>query len=188
MIIMEEYIKVNVYKYVKDGLEKGTMVPFQAEKYTRIIARPGVFGEEIISWSVNEKGEPIKERVNRVKIDPETGNPGWVVTKISSDGIVLIDANGHDNSWIIGDKKFREKYEIDNPELGIFKPVGSVQTFVKIDKDIILSQWESEMKIARGGYINITNPEDMYGISERDFLDTYRVVLNDTKKNQKTLV
>ena len=32
------------------------------------------------------------------------------------------------------------------------------------------------MQIAKGGYINITNIEDMYGISERDFLDTYKFI------------
>lgn len=32
------------------------------------------------------------------------------------------------------------------------------------------------MNIAAGGYINITNPNDMYGISKRDFEDTYKVI------------
>lgn len=39
------------------------------------------------------------------------------------------------------------------------------------------------MKIAAGGYINITNPDDMYAISERDFTDTYKIVSD----KQKTL-
>ena len=179
---MENYKKVNIYEYVKEGLEKGTMIPFQAEKYTRIIARPGIPGEEIISWSVNENGEPIKERVSQVKIDPETGKPGWVVSKATEDGTIIIDDNGHENSWIIGDKKFSQKYQIDNPELGMFKPIGGTQTFVEIDENITLLQWGSEMQIAKGGYINITNLEDMYGISARDFNDTYRIISSDTKK------
>ncbi len=33
------------------------------------------------------------------------------------------------------------------------------------------------MNIAQGGYINCTNPEDMYGISERYFADTYKPVV-----------
>ena len=32
------------------------------------------------------------------------------------------------------------------------------------------------MAIAAGGYINITNPDDMYGISQRDFEDTYKYI------------
>jgi len=30
--------------------------------------------------------------------------------------------------------------------------------------------------IVNGGYINITNVEDIYSISERDFVDTYKFV------------
>lgn len=38
------------------------------------------------------------------------------------------------------------------------------------------------MNIATGEYINITNPDDMYGISERDFNDTYKQVISDVKE------
>lgn len=38
------------------------------------------------------------------------------------------------------------------------------------------------MKIAKGGYINITNAEDMYGISERDFLDTYKFIQEEPEE------
>jgi hypothetical protein len=44
-----------------------------------------------------------------------------------------------------------------------------------------LEQWGSKMQIAEGGYINITDPSDMYGISERDFTDTYRKVSASNK-------
>lgn len=42
--------------------------------------------------------------------------------------------------------------------------------------DVILEQWGGEMKIEAGGWLNITNPSDIYGISKRDFEDTYRIV------------
>lgn len=32
------------------------------------------------------------------------------------------------------------------------------------------------MQIVAGGYINITNVNDMYGISQRDFEDTYKFI------------
>ena len=31
------------------------------------------------------------------------------------------------------------------------------------------------MKISRGGYINLTNPDNIYGVSARDFFDTYEI-------------
>jgi len=37
------------------------------------------------------------------------------------------------------------------------------------------------MKIAAGGYINITNISDMYGISQRDFTDTYKKTTTNVK-------
>ena len=63
----------------------------------------------------------------------------------------------------------------------IFRPKGGVQLFVQIPDNIILEQWGSKMQIAQGGYINITDPSDMYGISERDFTDTYRKVSASNK-------
>ena len=45
------------------------------------------------------------------------------------------------------------------------------------------------MKIAKGGYINITNFDDMYGISEMDFNDTYKYVNNkDIEIYKKELI
>ena len=34
-------------------------------------------------------------------------------------------------------------------------------------------------------YINITNPNDLYGISQRDFEDTYKIVSELNKSKQK---
>ena len=67
----------------------------------------------------------------------------------------------------------------------IYKPVGGVQVFLPVLEDIIIYQWGKEMVIGRGGYINITNPEDMYGISERDFTDTYRTVPTTPEMTKK---
>ena len=71
------------------------------------------------------------------------------------------------------------KVDPDNPKLCRSK--GGIQLFVQITDNIILNQWGSDMKIASGGYINITNVDDMYGISQRDFEDTY---IFTTEKNK----
>lgn len=180
---MEQYIKVDVLNYVKQGLEEGTMVARVAEKFARIIAKQGKVGEEVISWSVDSEGKEIKEKVASVEVDPKTNEPGWIVTKVDEQGEIIVDNNGHPNQWIIEDSTFKKKYEIDEQFPGLFKPVGGVQTFVQINDNIILNQWGSDMQIAKGGYINITNVDDMYGISQRDFEDTYR--FSDTKHRKK---
>ena len=168
------YPKVNVQEYVKKGLENGILEPFEAEKYARIAARQGEVGEEVISWSEDKYGKEISERVDNVKLDEETNEPGWVVTKVDENGEVIIDRNGHPNQWIIGDSKFKAKYEIDSENPSMFRPIGGPQTFVELPQGITLEQGEKIMAIDAGGFINITNPDDMYGISKRDFEDTYK--------------
>ena len=169
-----EYTKVDVSDYVKIGLESGEMIPRVAEKFARIIARQGEVGEKVISWSEDEFGNEVMEKEGVVTLDVNTKEPGWVVTKVNEIGEVIVDSNGHENSWIIEDSTFKKKYEVDLENPGLFKPKGGPQTFVQIAHNIILEQWGSEMKIAKGGYINVTNLDDMYGISERDFNDTYK--------------
>ena len=178
---MSEFKKIDdVLKYVREGISNGTLVPFEAEKFARIIARPGVVGETVVSWSVNDKGEPIEEKVAAVELDEETKRPGWVVTKANEDGSPVVDANGHTNDWIITDSKFVKKYELQ--EGAVYRPTGGKQIFVRIPEDLSLAQWGGYENIAAGGYINITNSGDMYGISQRDFEDTYRVVESQEKK------
>lgn len=170
------YPKVDIQEYVKQGLETGTLLPFTAEKFARIIARPGMIGEEVISWSEDKDGNEIKEKVATVKLDEKTNQPGWVVAKADENGVAVIDKNGHPNQWIIEDSKFRQKYEVNSVYPWLFKPTGGVQTFVELPQGITLEQWGEVMAIDAGGFINITNANDLYGISKRDFEDTYRVV------------
>lgn len=169
-----DYTKVEVTSYVKQGIENGTMIPRKAEKFARISARQGMVGETVISWSVDDFGEPVKEKVARVELDEKTNEPGWIATKVNENMDTVIDKNGHFNKWIIPDSTFKKKYEIDPDNPKFFKPKGGTQIFVQITDNIILNQWGSDMKIAAGGFINITDVCDMYGISQRDFEDTYK--------------
>lgn len=178
---MENYQEVKVEEYVKEGLLSGKLTPIEAEKFARIIARQGTLGEEVISWSVDSLGNAIEEKRDTVKVDSKTNNLGWIVTKADEQGNPILDNNGHINQWIIEDSTFTKKYEIDPNNNLIFRPKGGVQLFVQIPDNIILEQWGSKMQIAEGGYINITDSSDMYGISERDFTDTYRKVSASNK-------
>lgn len=59
-----------------------------------------------------------------------------------------------------------------------------------VDDNGNLNQWGSDMKIAKGGFINITRIDDMYGISERDFYDTYKFLdeQSEIKMNKRVFV
>ena len=182
---MDNYTKVDVHQYVDMGIKNGTMIPKEAEKFARIVAKQGQVGEKVISWSVDSLGHEIQEKVAYVQNDEKTNQPGWIVTKVDEDGNIMLDNNNHVNQWIIEDSVFRNKYEIDPENPTLFKPKGGPQIFVQINDNIILNQWGEDMKIAAGGYINITNINDMYGISERDFNDTYQFTEEQAKGRKR---
>ena len=182
---MDNYTKVDVHQYVDMGIKNGTMIPKEAEKFARIVAKQGQVGEKVISWSVDSLGHEIQEKVAYVQNDEKTNQPGWIVTKVDEDGNIMLDNNNHVNQWIIEDTVFRKKYEIDPENPTLFKPKGGPQIFVQINDNIILNQWGEDMKIAAGGYINITNINDMYGISERDFNDTYQFTEEQAKGRKR---
>jgi hypothetical protein len=170
---MEEKIftKVDGRAYAEAGIACGELTPVVAVKFARVAARRGEVGEEVISYSQNG----IVEKIDTVKADPETGEVDWVLTKLDENGEVVVDEFGHANEWIVKHATFTKKYDLDETKEGsVYKPKGGPQVFVPIVMDVILEQWGSEMKIAAGGYINITNVDDMYAISERDFNDTYK--------------
>ena len=169
---MEKYRKIdNLNDYVQNRMEIGAQI-FEAEKTARIIARPGIAGERIISWSTDSNGNPLVEKDAVVCVD-EQGVPGWVATKADETGTEWIDNHGNKNQWIIDPKTFKKKYEEDLEHPGLFKPVGGVQKFLKLDEAIQIVQWGREYCIDAGGYINVTVDDDYYVISERDFKDTY---------------
>ena len=173
---MEYFKKVNINEYVKTGVENGNLIPIKAVKKGRIIARQGILGETIITWSSDESGNEVQEKIAQVELDKTTHEPGWIVTKADDEGNIIIDNNNHPNEWIISDSKFKQKYEQDLQNKTLFKPIERIQIMVQIPENITINQWGKEINIARGGYINITDVNDMYGISIRDFNDTYRIV------------
>lgn len=163
----------NLTEYTNKMIASGAPIVL-AEKMGKIKARPGIVGERVTSWSTDSKGYEILEKEAVVKLD-ENGTPGWVVTKIDDNCEVVIDQNGHSNQWIIEALIFKRKYEeTDSP--GIFKPAGGIQKFLKLLEAISIVQWQEEMNVDCGGYVNITDHEDMYVISCRDFEETYHVL------------
>lgn len=171
-----EYKKIEDLKvYVQGMISNGAQIVV-AEKTARIAARPGVPGKErILSWSVDADGKPVLEKDAMVSVD-ESGTPDWVATKIDEQGNDIIDANGHINQWIISAKTFSKKYEAVQGHSGIYKPVGGAQKFICLNEGIHIVQWGEEWNVDVGGYINLTNTDDMYVIARRDFNDTYRIV------------
>ncbi len=178
---MEEFIRVDVKDYVNSGIENGDLAPFWAIKYGRIRARRGILGEEVNTYT--DGG--ILERKNQVSIDSQTGKVGWIITKCTPDGEIIVDEYGNKNEWIMDDSDFISEYALDPNNDGVFMSVDGPQLFVQVLTDMVMVQGNREMHVECGGFINITDFTNCYAISERDFNDTYRVM--DTENPEVTL-
>lgn len=168
---MSEFIKVDAKHYVITGMSSGEMVPFYAIKRGKVLARRGKVGEEIVTYT--DGG--LVEKVDKVEIDSDTGLPNWILMKANDYGYPVIDEYGHVNEWTKDDSDFLEEYSPDDEVEGVFVSVDGPQLFVPVLNDIILVQNGEEMAVKSGGYLNITDLTKIYGISLRDFRDTYRV-------------
>ena len=163
---MKNYRKVNTVDYIREN----NLTVVKAQKFGTISVERDCDGKRVESWSEDSKGRPILEKVSRVS------EGQCILTKTDDFGVPIIDAHGHKNQWIADESVIEKKYdEVGN---GIYKAkAGAVQLFAITEEPLILTQWGEEMKMPMGSYINITDPNDMYGVNPRDFNDTYRVII-----------
>lgn len=169
---MEEknFVRINPLEYAKKGIESGQFKPVVAVKATPVLVRRGVVGEEVVTYSQ----DGIVEKVDTVKIDEATGLPQMVLTKLDKDGNVVVDEYGHENSWIY--LNTQDQFEIDYPTQlrdGVYVPSAKPRILVPIVMDVVITQWGNDEYIAAGGWLNITDVNDIYGASQRDIEDTH---------------
>ena len=130
-------------------------------KTAKIKAYQGTVGQSI---STTMK-DGLQETKNTVTLDPKTNQPGWVVT------------NPDGELYIIPDSEFNKNYVADPSADGTYmKKGGKPCWFVQIQEDIsFTAPWGEKMNIAAGGYLNITNPNDIYGVQFEAFNQTYKM-------------
>ena len=138
------------------------------EKFARIQAVQAQGGEPIETVLANG----TRETTNVAK------KGDWIVT------------NPGGEQYIVPGDKFPKKYEAA-PELGEgwFKPAGGPQQFVKIHQDMtITAPWGEQQVLKKGAYLNVTNPNDIYGVAEAEFHDTYNMVTLNSADLQDMLL
>ena len=169
----KRYRLVDVKAYVLALLEGGAR-SFPARKSECVLARPAVEGEEILTYTQNGRLEA-----------PETGQAGcWHLTRCDGEGRPRVDTFGHTNCWQVDDATFRKKYDWEQmrPSDGFTRPRGGVQRFVRVSQDIAFPKpWgengsDVHQTLDAGGYLNVTDPEDVYGVAEEEFLALYEAV------------
>ncbi len=152
----------NMKQYVFDQLAKGVNPRFY-KKFARVEAEQGVPGQKITTIMKDGHVE-VSDVV--VKVD-ENGNPDWIVT------------NPTGEKYAVPHKKFVKRYDIEAGKDGKHAPKGSAIEAIQIDEEISFDvPWGEngapvEMTIKKGGYLNITDLGDIYGIQEEEFKKTY---------------
>lgn len=105
-----------------------------------------------------------------------------VLTKCNAKGEPIYDAHGHVNQWQITREMLEKKYDYDVASHGgVIRPRGGIQTFIQLDFDFaVMKPWGEKGAlipecVKKSGYLNITDPDDIYGIAEEEFIETYEI-------------
>ncbi len=150
-------MQVEVKEYVKQCLKNGVK-PRLYRKFVVISAKQGVEGEVV--ETIMKDGH--KETVSVVKVD-EHNNPDWVVT------------NPDGERYVMSYEKFRNRYQIYDFKKGTYIPKKVICEFIQISDNIsFVAPWGEQMHIKKGGYLNITNLDDIYGVQKEEFESTYK--------------
>lgn len=171
---MNKFIKMDAKYYVVTGLQTGKLEHICAVKTGKVLARRGKVGEEVITYT----DDGLIEKKNKVGIDKTTGKVDVVLMKANDYGYPIIDKYGHVNEWIIKEKDFVLEYVPDKEVDGVYQSTDGLQIFVPVLMDMVFIQNGKDMFVKEGGYLNITDINDIYSISLRDFEDTYHVIDN----------
>ena len=139
-----------------------------AYKKGLVIARKAQEGERVITYA----SDGGIETINIAK------KGDVILTKADADGNAIIDVYGHDNTWVISEGKFKWKYDTKHPvHENVYKSKVCEQQFIKVSGDIKFeAPWKKMEYLESGGYLNISCLADTYGVSEKDFNDTYTII------------
>lgn len=169
---LKEYRQVEPSSFVS-RLRSGNAREVSARKSACVLVRPSVPGQVIASYTSN----------GNLELETAELEGKFVLTRCDQEGRPVIDAYGHMNSWQVDRETLEKKYETENmrsPD-GFVRPRGGVQRFIRSDEDImILVPWGKdgalvEQTIDAGGWLNITDPDNIYGIADIEFRETYAV-------------
>lgn len=151
----------NIKEYLTEGLKSGRFQSKTYQKSGEITARVGKIGEEIFTVMANG----LQETKNTVTED-EKGCPGWVVT------------NSTGEEYIVSDSVFKKKYERIAGTENRYKPIWNPITAAQINENICFNApWGETQNLIAGGYLVFNKDfDDVYGIQEEEFVETYGII------------
>lgn len=148
-----EYLSTASYTDMRVRVPKKDYQPKYYAKSARISARPGKVGEEITT----KMKDGHKETTNVVENEGD-----------------MVATNPSGEQYIIPAETFANKYEPDPNNPGRYRPIGGAQEFITLDENVMFrAPWGQQMFIKKGGVLNITKRDDIYGIQQAEFQETY---------------
>ena len=144
--------KQKMKSFVENALADGATVKNYA-KFARVQATQALEETPIVTILQDD----TKETTN-------TAMPGdWIVT------------NPGGEQYVVSEEKFSKKYE-PAPKLGDswYKPIGGVQRFMQISEDMDFECNWGVQSIGAGGYINVTDLSNIFGVGADEFVTTYK--------------
>lgn len=155
--------------YVRLLTESGAPALTAAKKTEpRFIVRIAEGTEEIVVWTKDGNKETVEH--------PEKGD--MIVTKGNADGTPALDGYGHNNTWCMRPDAFKAFYDADHPDsaTGMYCARPVERRFIQIDRNIEFdAPWGETQRIRAGGFLNISDPNDIYGVARDEFNETYDV-------------
>lgn len=191
---VKKVLKEEDFKYVDDlnsYVQQNNLPMKPASKFQRVNAQSGKKYIENY-W----KGQGLDKR----QIGRKIRKSGAPLQTVASDGTketnnlvtrnhtVLNNVGNADNKWAAETPTFKRKYVPDATKSGVFKPKGGPMNAAQVNEPISFkAPWGEQMNIGKGGYIlqDPNNPNDIYGISQKDFDSSYR--FDEAKINDLSL-
>ena len=149
------------YKDAEKQLEE----TLQTAEWDRKFESAGLFKKNVVIGAVQATAEtPITTILADGHIETtNTAKPGdFIVTNPSGE------------QYVIGEEKFKSKYEPIADQPGTFKATGEPIKAIQIDSDISFkAPWGEDMNMRTGDYIVDAGNGDRYGIAQKEFNETY---------------
>lgn len=148
--------KVNIIKYLKNNYkEQDYEISY---KFSEVKAKKGKLGQQV--KTIMQDG--FVETINIVNKDKDNNKLDRIITNINNE------------KYVISYKVFIAKYEKDYKNKRYYKPKKNLVVVVELKDSIsFIAPWGEVMNIKKGGFLIINNQDDIYGIQEQEFYDTY---------------
>lgn len=150
-----DFKEVNVQEYVEHLFKQGKK-SVKFFKSTPVYATKATTGQIVETFVKNkETGELIKE-----------------TEKVAKSGEWFIVNKGKE-AYLISSQTFHKFYGVSEEE-GQRIPIKTPRTLIQIDENIsFVAPWGEKMKIQSGGWLNIDDLSNIYGINPIEFEETH---------------